>query len=52
MKKVLNVTLAVEVEVNDAVKVGDIVDALDFKVNSEEDNVEVKDSYVVDYFEV
>ncbi len=52
MKKVLNVTLAIEVEVKDEVNVGDIIDGLVFQANSEEDNIEVKDSYVIDFFEV
>jgi hypothetical protein len=51
MKKILNVTLAIEVDtILD--KVGDVVDNLSFKVSEDSENVEVKSSEVVDYFEV
>ena len=44
MKKILNVTLAIEVDT--------ILDNLSFKVSEDSENVEVKSSEVVDYFEV
>ena len=51
MKKTLNVTLAIVVD-TDLDKVGDIVDNLIFKVQEDSENVEVKDTEVVDFFEV
>jgi len=51
MKKKLHVTLEIEVE-TDLTKIGDIVDSLTFNVTEDDENVEVKDSEVVDYFEV
>lgn len=50
-KKTLNVTLAIVVD-TDLDKVGDIVDNLTFKVEEDSENVEVKSSEVVDFFEV
>ena len=51
MKKTLNVTLAIVVD-TELEKVGDIVDNLIFKVEEDSENVEVKDTEVVDFFEV
>lgn len=51
MKKTLNVTLAIVVD-TELDKVGDIVDNLIFKVQEDSENVEVKDTEVVDFFEV
>jgi len=51
MKKKLHVTLEIEVE-TDLTKIGDVVDSLTFNVTEDDENVEVKDSEVVDYFEV
>lgn len=51
MERVLNVTLSIKVD-TDIRKVGDIVDNLTFKVTEDSENVEVKDSEVIDYFEV
>ena len=51
MKKTLNVTLAIVVD-TELEKVGDIVDNLIFKVEEDSENVEVKDTKVVDFFEV
>ena len=50
-KVVLNVTLAVEVE-TDIEKVSDIVDNLSFKVEEMTENVEVKGTDIVEYFDV
>jgi hypothetical protein len=51
MKKKLHVTLEIEVE-TDLTNIGDVVDSLTFNVTEDDENVEVKDSEVVDYFEV
>lgn len=51
MKKTLNVTLAIVVD-TELEKVGNIVDNLTFKVEEDSENVEVKDTEVVDFFEV
>lgn len=51
MKKTLNVTLAIVVD-TDLESVDNIVDNLTFKVEEDSENVEVKDTEVVDYFEV
>ena len=51
MKKTLNVTLAIVVD-TELEGVGDIVDNLTFKVEEDSENVEVKDTEVVDFFEV
>ena len=59
MKKKLHVTLEIEVE-TDLTNIGDVVDSLTFNVTEDNKNdvytisypVEVKDSEVVDYFEV
>lgn len=50
-KVVLNVTLAVVVE-TDIEKVSDIVDNLSFKVEEETENVEVKHTKIVEFFDV
>ena len=51
MKKILNVTLAIEVETT-LDGVDDIVDNLYFNIDEESENVEVINSEVVEYFEV
>lgn len=51
MKKTLNVTLAIVVD-TDLESVDNIVDNLTFKVEEDSENVEVKDTEIVDYFEV
>jgi hypothetical protein len=51
MEKTLNVTLAIVVD-TELEKVGNIVDNLTFKVEEDSENVEVKDTEVVDFFEV
>lgn len=51
MKKTLNITLSVVVD-SDLDKVANIVDNLNFKVEEDSENVEVKDVEVVDFFEV
>lgn len=51
MKKTINVTLAIVVDTT-LDKVGDVVDNLTFNVAEDSENVEVKSSEVVDFFEV
>lgn len=51
MKRLLNVTLAIMVD-TELDKVGNIVDNLTFNVVEDSKDVEVKDTEVVDYFEV
>lgn len=51
MKRTLNVTLAIVVD-TDLESVDNIVDNLTFKVEEDSENVEVKDTEIVDYFEV
>jgi hypothetical protein len=51
MEKTLNVTLAIVVD-TELEKVGNIVDNLTFKVEEDSENVEVKHTEIVDFFEV
>ena len=51
MKRTLNVTLAIVVD-TELESVDNIVDNLTFKVEEDSENVEVKDTEIVDYFEV
>ena len=51
MKRTLNVTLAIVVD-TELESVDNIVDNLTFKVEEDSENVEVKDTEVVDFFEV
>lgn len=50
-KRVLNVTLAITIDTNIS-EVGDIVDNLTFDATPGNNNIQVNETEIVDYFEV